>query len=172
MKKIKKYIILFLVVISAIFALSITACEKEDYDKDVVGVDGFTREEVIEIRHAYIKSYFNNKKSKLQYLSVKGNLGIYDGKIVAIVSYDGDPNICYPAVALPKIYVNGVYIATVKDASYSIVVVSNGECFYIERAYEAGIITDELLSQIIEVSKAKGLYDEKEINPPDSWDII
>lgn len=171
MKKIKNYIVLFLAVITAILALPLIACEKEDYDKDVVGVFGFTREQVIEIRHAYVKSYWQNKKSKLQYLSVEGNLGIYDGIIVAVVSYDGDPTICYPAIALPRIYVNGTYIATVGNASYSIEVVSNGECMRIQSAYEAGVITDEHLSQIIEVSKAKGYYSEKDANPPTSWDI-
>ncbi len=165
MKKIKKYIILFLVVISAIFTLSITACEKEDYDKDVVGVDGFTREEVIEIRHAYIKSFHKNKKSKLQYLNVRGNFGTYDGNMVAIVNYKGDPQYSYTLGIMP-IYVNNIYIATIGDGANNIVVVSNGECMNINRAYEAGIITDEHLSQIIEVSKAKGYYDEDVLTPP------
>ena len=170
MKKLKKYIILFLVVISAIFALSITACEKEDYDKDVVGVDGCTREEVIEIRHAYIKSFHKNKKSKLQYLSVRCNLGTYNGNKVAIVKYE-DPGEFYLAGIIP-LYINNTYILSVGGGSYKVVVVSSGECFYIERAYEADIITDEHLSRIIEVCKAKGYYIETDNTPPDSWEII
>ncbi len=169
MKNIKKYIVLFLVVISAIFALPIMACEKEDYDKDVVGVDGFTREEVIEIRHAYIKSFHKNKKSKLQYLSVRCNLGTYNGNKVAIVKYEDIHNI--PPAIIGPLYVNDIYIASL-NGSDNVVVVSNGECRIIQIAYEVGIITNEHITQIIEVSKAKGLYDEKEINPPDSWEII
>ena len=165
MKKIKKYIVLFLVVISAIFALPIMACEKEDYDKDVVGVDGFTREEVIEIRNAYIKSFHKNKKSKLQYVNIKSNFGIYNGNMVVVI-WNADPDISYPAQVFPAIFVNGTYVATVLDYSYSVVVVSNGECMHIISAYEAGIITDEHLSQIIEVSKAKGYYDEDVLTPP------
>ncbi len=164
MKKIKKYIILFLVVISAIFALSITACEKEDYDKDVVGVDGFTREEVIEIRHAYIKSFHKNKKSKLQYLSVRCNLGTYNGNKVAIVKYE-DPGEFYLAGIIP-LYINNTYILSVGGGSYKVVVVSSGECKRIQSAYDESMITDEHLSQIIELSKAKGYYDEDMLTPP------
>ena len=163
MKRLKKYIVLILSIVTAIFVLPLTACG-EDYDKDVVGVDGFTREQVIEIRRAYVKNYHNNDEQKVQYVYVKKNFGSYQDVTFVIIKYE-EADCSVPAVEVP-VYLNKIYICSLNDPSYSLICMRAGDCKKIEDAYITKWITDEDFPQIIELAKTKGYYDEKVNNSP------